>query len=100
MNNRRNFVRKAFWTLTGLGLLPSLHISGSEIDSMKIEPQGPADEDEDLQKIAEFLRGKAPIKWIFSGDSITQGAKHTFGDRSYPEIFSERVRWELGRVRD
>jgi acyl-CoA thioesterase I len=48
---------------------------------------------------------KRPITWLFTGDSITHGAKHTGGCRSYPELFSERIRWELGfknkvRMRD
>lgn len=54
----------------------------------------------DLDKIQELLKGKKPVSWVFAGDSITQGAKHTNGLRSYPEIFAERVRWEMGRVRD
>ena len=37
---------------------------------------------------------------MFTGDSITHGALHTMGWRSYPEHFAERVRWELGRMRD
>jgi len=60
-------------------------------------PPGPA---EDLERIRSLLAGKDPLKWVFVGDSITQGAKHTFGARSYPEIFSERVRYEMRRVRD
>jgi acyl-CoA thioesterase I len=54
----------------------------------------------DLERIAGFLKAKDPLIWLFTGDSITQGAKHTQGYRSYPEIFSERIRWELGRARD
>src|SRR6266571_3512165 len=42
----------------------------------------------------------APITWVFTGDSITHGASHTHGERSYPEHFAERVRWEMGRRRD
>ena len=38
--------------------------------------------------------------WVFTGDSITHGALHTKGWRSYPEHFAERVRWELKRMRD
>ncbi|MBO9592674.1 MAG: SGNH/GDSL hydrolase family protein [Niabella sp.] len=59
-----------------------------------------ADADNDLNRITGLLKGKEPVKWLFTGDSITQGAKHTHGMRSYPEVFSERVRWELGRVGD
>lgn len=36
-----------------------------------------------------------PWNWVFYGDSITHGAAHTHGWRSFPEIFHERVRWEL-----
>lgn len=38
--------------------------------------------------------------WVFTGDSITQGAYHTHGFRSWVELVSERVRWELGRTQD
>ncbi|HLO82319.1 MAG TPA: SGNH/GDSL hydrolase family protein [Chitinophagaceae bacterium] len=57
-------------------------------------------QEEDLLKIKALLTAKDPLKWVFAGDSITQGAKHTMGYRSYPEIFAERVRWEMKRVRD
>ncbi|NLF93034.1 MAG: hypothetical protein GX564_04015 [Oligosphaeraceae bacterium] len=51
----------------------------------------------DLQCIREHLTGakKEPWTWLFYGDSITHGAAHTCGWRSFPEIFGERVRWEL-----
>ncbi|GAB3915705.1 SGNH/GDSL hydrolase family protein [Larkinella terrae] len=54
----------------------------------------------DLEKIKALLATKDPNIWLFTGDSITHGAKHTHGSRSYPEIFAERLRWELKRVRD
>ena len=38
--------------------------------------------------------------WVFTGDSITQGVHHTHGSRSWVELVSERVRWELSRVQD
>lgn len=50
--------------------------------------------------IPELLQGADPVTWIFTGDSITHGALHTLGWRSYPEHFAERVRWELRRMRD
>ena len=53
----------------------------------------------ELEQIREHLRTKGrnspPWRWIFYGDSITHGAKHTHGWRSFPEIFAERLRWEL-----
>jgi lysophospholipase L1-like esterase len=42
----------------------------------------------------------APWNWVFYGDSITHGAAHTHGWRSFPEIFHERVRWELRKSSD
>ena len=53
-----------------------------------------------LDGIKQLLAGGPPLTWVFTGDSITHGALHTLGWRSYPEHFAERVRWELRRVRD
>ena len=41
-----------------------------------------------------------PATWVFTGDSVTHGAKHTLGWRDYTELFAERVRWERTRLRD
>lgn len=46
------------------------------------------------------LKSPAPLIWVFTGDSITHGAKWLGRERSYPEIIQERIRWELGRMRD
>ena len=53
-----------------------------------------------MDGIKQLLKGKEPASWVITGDSITHGALHTLGSRSYPEHFAERVRWELRRVRD
>lgn len=53
-----------------------------------------------LAGIKQLLAAKDPITWVFTGDSITHGALHTLGWRSYPENFAERVRWEMRRMRD
>src|SRR5581483_4932046 len=50
--------------------------------------------------IKAVLKRKEPAIWLFTGDSITHGALHTLGWRSYPEHFAERVRWEMRRMRD
>lgn len=55
---------------------------------------------EDKSKIEVIIKGKESIKWVFTGNSITQGAKHTHGMRAYPEIFAERIRWEMQRPYD
>lgn len=64
------------------------------------EDQQAAEQPAGLEAIQKLLQGKEPVTWIFTGDSITHGALHTEGWRSYPEHFAERVRWELRRVRD
>lgn len=54
----------------------------------------------DFQVIQAKLKSDKPMTWIFTGDSITQGAYHTGGWRSYSELFAERIRWELRRKSD
>jgi lysophospholipase L1-like esterase len=54
----------------------------------------------DLEGIQSLPAGSEPVLWLFAGDSITHGAVHTLGWRSYVEHFAERVRTELGRHRD
>jgi acyl-CoA thioesterase-1 len=56
--------------------------------------------DDNGNDIRALLKGKQPVIWLLTGDSITHGALHTCGWRSYPELFGERVRWELYRLRD
>lgn len=53
-----------------------------------------------LAAVTHLLRGAQPATWVFTGDSITHGALFTEGWRSFPELFSERVRWELRRFHD
>jgi acyl-CoA thioesterase-1 len=53
-----------------------------------------------MEKIKALIGGREPVRWVFSGDSITHGALHTFGLRDYTELFSERVRFEMGRGLD
>ena len=54
--------------------------------------------DADLAKIKEhFANRTGNWTWVFYGDSITHGAVHTHGWRSFPEIFQERIRTEMGR---
>jgi acyl-CoA thioesterase-1 len=53
-----------------------------------------------FRPIRDLLSGSAHLTWVFTGDSITHGALHTMGCRSYPEHFAERLRWELQRRQD
>jgi len=51
-------------------------------------------------KVSDLLSGESPVRWLFCGDSITHGAKHTWGHRDYTQHFAERVRFEMRRWRD
>ena len=55
-----------------------------------------------MQKISDHFQSenKSPWIWLFCGDSITHGAVHTHGFRSFPEIFAERIRTELDLTKD
>lgn len=45
------------------------------------------------------IRSPQPVRWLFAGDSITQGAVHTNGWRDYTQWFKERL-GEIGRNED
>lgn len=53
-----------------------------------------------MKRIKTLLHQPEPRKWLFYGDSITHGARHTYGHRDYVELFTERLRFELGRTMD
>src|SRR5436190_21990005 len=50
------------------------------------KPKGPAPS-AGIEGIKLLLARKEPVAWVFTGDSITHGAQHTKGWRSYPEHF-------------
>ena len=50
--------------------------------------------------VSRLLVGDTARNWLFLGDSITLGARHTHGWRDYTQLFTERVRYELRRQRD
>lgn len=55
-----------------------------------------------MKTIEQRLRSEPyrPLIWVFYGDSVTHGAKHTSGWRDYPELFAERIGYEMQRGRD
>ena len=59
-----------------------------------------AQESPQMETLRAILQRPEPAKWLFYGDSITHGARHTYGQRDYTELFAERVRAELGRSQD
>jgi len=94
--SRRRFFEKSLYLLP----LPDILSFFYKSTSIKAAPFSTNSVVKDKERISTLLKGKDPLIWSFAGDSITHGAKHTHGYRSYPEIFAERIRWELGRVRD
>lgn len=54
----------------------------------------------DFTKLHALVKNKQPLIWIITGDSITHGAKHTNGMRSYPEHWAELIRWDKKRTQD
>ena len=53
-----------------------------------------------MTMIQQRIKTAKPMTWVFTGDSITHGALHTYGWRSYPEHFAERLRYEMERSYD
>jgi lysophospholipase L1-like esterase len=98
--------RRTFLTGMGLAACASLAAADQPATALAAAAQtnaprkrGPAPSS-GTPGIKELLARKEPVAWVFTGDSITHGALHTRGWRSYPEHFAERVRWELKRMRD
>ncbi len=54
----------------------------------------------DFSKLQALVKGKPGITWVITGDSITHGAAHTKGARSYPEHWAELIRWDRRRFND
>ena len=53
-----------------------------------------------MERIKTLLERQESVRWLFYGDSITHGAKHTNGMRDFSEHFRERVVWEMQRNSD
>ncbi len=99
MSKTPSLNRRAFLKAAGIGI-PGAMVP-SVLPAKEMDLNLPLSRDiPDLETIKQLLRSKEPHVWLFTGDSITHGAKHTEGHRSYPEIFEERMRWEMGRTRD
>src|SRR5665647_1822505 len=101
--SRRKFIGMSFFLIGIPSTISSLiPLSGNAMPALEKAGSLFGDDKDigDLERIKELLRQKNPLKWLFTGDSITAGVEHTHGYRSYPEIFGERIRWEMGRPRD
>ncbi len=92
--SRRKFLYRSIFSVVTPFVLPSFLTLLTEDQKNSIADLS------DRDKITDLLKKKDPLKWILTGDSITAGVKHTHGYRSYPEVFSERLRWEMKRSRD
>ncbi|WP_405406044.1 GDSL-type esterase/lipase family protein [Streptomyces sp. NBC_01104] len=70
------------------------------LSEAELVAQSPRPDLADLGRISMVLNSGTPATWVVTGDSITHGALHTNGWRSYPEHWTERVRWELGKPKN
>lgn len=70
------------------------------LNETELVAQSPRPDLADLGRISTILNSNTPATWVVTGDSITHGALHTHGWRSYPEHWTERVRWELGKPKN
>lgn len=70
------------------------------LSESELVAQSPRPDLADLGRISTILNSGTPATWVITGDSITHGALHTNGWRSYPEHWMERVRWELGKPKN
>ncbi len=70
------------------------------LSEAELVAQSPRPDLADLGRISTVLNSGTPATWVVTGDSITHGALHTNGWRSYPEHWTERVRWELGKPKN
>ncbi|MFJ2088749.1 GDSL-type esterase/lipase family protein [Streptomyces sp. NPDC087901] len=70
------------------------------LSETELVAQSPRPDLADLGRISTILNSNTPATWVITGDSITHGALHTNGWRSYPEHWTERVRWELGKPKN
>ncbi|MEU1468127.1 GDSL-type esterase/lipase family protein [Streptomyces sp. NPDC005761] len=70
------------------------------LSETELVAQSPRPDLADLGRISTILNSDTPATWVVTGDSITHGALHTHGWRSYPEHWMERVRWELGKPKN
>ena len=52
------------------------------------------------QAIADLAASEEPLTWLFMGDSITHGARFTFGRDSISQMFEKFLKDDLGRVDD
>lgn len=52
------------------------------------------------EELQTRLAAREPVKWLFVGDRITQGAADTAGHDSAEQLFEKYVRDELGRTED
>lgn len=89
-----------FKKLAKLGVISTITMTAFWVIGATEQKPAIKDASADLQAIQKKLTDGKPMIWVTTGDSITHGAMHTHGWRSYPEHIAERVRGEMRRFRD
>lgn len=87
--------RKFLGTIGATAIAANTVLAGDNKESVISETQEDA-----LAEIKKKIADKEALIWVFTGDSITHGALHTYGWRSYVEHFQERIRSEMRRYTD
>lgn len=94
--SRRFFLEKLSLTIIGMiAFHPKIYSTYTKRMNLILD-----NKNDDLSRINKMLKYEQSLIWLFTGNSITQGAKHTHGMRSFSEIFAERIRWEMQRKSD
>lgn len=88
--------------LASIGVMTSrLEIlSGPQATAATAPKRGNGRSASTFQPIQNLLKGTKPLVWVFAGDAVAQGARYTDGQRSFCELFSERIRCGLKREHD
>jgi lysophospholipase L1-like esterase len=74
--------------------------AAAQLEQPPVANSGEREPGIDFQPVKDLLAGKKPAVWVFAGDGLTLGARHTGGQRNYCEHFAEELRFGLGRHLD
>lgn len=100
-DSRRQFLRRSLaTTAVGVAAFSTSPAEQANGQTPTTAARPLVDPHSGIAGIKQLLGSSEPLTWVITGDSITHGALHTLGWRSYPEHFAERVRWEMRRMRD
>jgi acyl-CoA thioesterase I len=80
--------------------LSTTRAAAAQLEHAPVDNSGEREPGIDFQPVKDLLAGKKPAVWVFAGDGLTLGARHTGGQRNFCEHFAEELRFGLGRHLD